>query len=335
MPESFANEPAWNLFQPPPGLASPHLQSLLNSSGLRGRLVRRRSGALEAAEQEWMMDGGDGVRLVGHYSPQQGESRGVAVLLHGWEGSSRSNYMLGNGARLYDEGYDVFRLNFRDHGDSHHLNQGIFHSCRLDEVINALGDMQERLKAESWMLAGFSLGGNFALRASLHGPDRGLKVRRTVAICPVLNPLHALMAMENGPAFYEKYYNRKWGKSLRKKQAHYPEDYDYETWFSFDSLREKTRFFATRYYDYPTLESYFDGYSIAGDRLASLEVPSTLLTASDDPVIPVDDVHTLPDNPSLEVLVTRYGGHCGYLKNWRLDSWAEDFIAARFLEASS
>ena len=65
MPTDLSRHPNWNLFQPPAGLSSPHLQSLLNSSGLRGRLVRRRSGALEAAEQEWMMDGGDGVRLVG------------------------------------------------------------------------------------------------------------------------------------------------------------------------------------------------------------------------------------------------------------------------------
>jgi len=333
MTDTFARQSAWDAFDPPMGLASPHLQSLLNSSGLRGRLIRRRSSRLEAAEQEWLMDGGDGIRLLGHYTPQAGESRGLAVLLHGWEGSSRSNYMLGNGARLFAEGFDVFRLNFRDHGDSHHLNEGIFHSCLIDEVIHALADMQDRLDAKPWMLAGFSLGGNFAMRVSLLGPDRGLRVGRTVAICPVLNPLHAIIAMEEGPKFYHDYYNRKWGRSLRKKQAHFPDSYDYDHWFSLDSMREKTRFFATRYYNFPTLESYFEGYSIAGERLAPLAVPSTILTASDDPVIPVEDVHTLPDNPLLDVQVTQFGGHCGYLKNWRLDSWAEDFIAGRFLEA--
>ena len=53
--------------------------------------------------------------------------------------------------------------------------------------------------------------------------------------------------------------------------------------------------------------------------------------AADDPVIPVSDTESLPDNPCLEVLVTEHGGHCGYLKNWKLDSWAEDFIADRFV----
>lgn len=335
MPTDFSQHANWSLFRPPAGLSNPHLQSLLNSSELRGRLVRRRCGPLVAAEQEWLMDGGDGVRLVAHYSPQASRSRGVAVLLHGWEGSSRSNYILGNGARLYAAGFDVFRLNLRDHGDSHGLNAGIFHSCRLDEVINALGDMQQRLKANDWLIAGFSLGGNFALRVATRGPAKGLHIRQAVAVCPVLNPLHALVAMEEGPQFYQKYYNRKWGRSLRKKQAHFPDDYDYEAWFRLDTMREKTRFFATRYYEFPTLESYFQGYSIADDYLASLHVPSVILTAADDPVIPVEDVHTLPDNPLLERVVTRHGGHCGYLKNWQLDSWAEDFIVERFLAESA
>jgi predicted alpha/beta-fold hydrolase len=319
-------------FEPPIGLHNPHLQSLLNSSRLRGVLVRRRARDLEAAAQEWLMDGGSGVRLVGHYSQQAGESRGLAVLLHGWEGSSRSNYILATGARLFAEGFNVFRLNFRDHGDSHHLNPGIFHSCRLNEVINALADLQERTGAASWVMAGFSLGGNFALRVSLHGPERrDLRIGRTVAVCPVLNPEHALTAMEDGPAFYERYYNRKWALSLRKKQECFPNKYNYEAWFAIPRMREKTRYFATRYYDYDTLDNYFAGYAIDGDRLAQLKVPSTILTAADDPVIPVGDTATLPDNPRLELLVTRFGGHCGFLKNWRLESWAEDFIAHQFL----
>jgi predicted alpha/beta-fold hydrolase len=317
-------------FTPPPGLSNPHLQSLLNSSGLRGRLVRRRARALVAAEQEWLLNGGDGVRLLGHFSAQPGQRRGVAALLHGWEGSSRSNYMLALGARLFADGYDVFRLNFRDHGDSHHLNPGIFHSCRLEEVINALGDMQERVAAENWFIAGFSLGGNFALRVALHAPARSLRLQRAVAVCPVLNPAHALQAMEAGPGFYERYYNRKWGRSLRKKQRYFPDDYDYEAWFALKSMWDKTQFFATRYYEFPDLESYFAGYSIAGDRLAPLAIPSTILAAADDPVIPVADIDTLPDNPLLERVVTPLGGHCGYLKSWKLESWAEDFIAERF-----
>jgi predicted alpha/beta-fold hydrolase len=312
-------------------LRNPHVQSVLNSSGLRRFLIARRTHDLLAAEQEWILDCGKGIRLVGHYSRQPQSSAGLAVLLHGWEGSSESNYILSSGAHLFKKGFDVFRLNLRDHGDSHHLNPGVFHSCRLDEVIGALGDMQERTAASGWGIAGFSLGGNFALRVALHGPAAGLSLWQCVAICPVLNPEHVLKSMEDGPTFYENYYNRKWARSLKKKQACFPGRYDYGEWYGLPNMRERTRYLATRYYGYRTLEDYFDGYSIAGDRLTSLNVPSSILTAADDPVVPVTDIDSLPDNPYIEIEVTAHGGHCGYLENWKLESWAEAYISDRFL----
>ena len=91
-------------------------------------------------------------------------------------------------------------------------------------------------------------------------------------------------------------------------------------------MRARTEYFATRYYDFPTVEDYFEGYSIAGDRLLNLVVPGILLTAADDPVVPESDVLGLPEVSGLEILITPRGGHCGYLKNWKLESWAEDLF---------
>ncbi len=320
-----------NDFVAPLGLRSPHTQSILNSSILRKKVVRRRAARLLAAEEELFLDGGDGVRLLGHLSRQPGDRRGVAVLLHGWEGSAHSNYMLAAGMHLYDAGFDVFRLNFRDHGETHHLNPGIFHSCRLDEVINALGDMQRRLDTGAWQIAGYSLGGNFALRVARHGPERGLDIRQAFAVCPVIDPSNVLKAMESGPVFYHNYYVRKWSRSVRAKQRNFPDRYAYDEWYELPGLRERTEYFATRYYNFGSLEAYLQGYSVAGERLKALEVPSVLLTSRDDPVCPVTDLELLPDNPNLDIRVTRHGGHCGYLKNWKLDSWAEDRIVEAFL----
>jgi predicted alpha/beta-fold hydrolase len=69
--------------------------------------------------------------------------------------------------------------------------------------------------------------------------------------------------------------------------------------------------------------------------LAALEIPTTVLTSADDPVVPVADYYQLAANPQLEILVTKYGGHCGFLKNWKLESLAEDLILQRVLQASA
>jgi predicted alpha/beta-fold hydrolase len=215
------------------------------------------------------------------------------------------------------------------------MNPGIFHSCRLDEVIHALGNMQQRTGCQRWMLAGYSLGGNFALRVARHGPEKGLSIGHALAVCPVINPEHVLKAMETGPKFYERYYLDKWAKSVRAKQASYPERYNYEEWYDLSSLRARTEFFATRYYDFESLDAYLEGYSIAGEGLQGLSVDSTLLTSEDDPVCPVSDLDALGDISALDVQVTRYGGHCGYLKNWKLYSWADDMITQLFLQAAA
>lgn len=324
-----------NVFQPVYGLRNTHTQSLISSSGLRRAIVSQRSRALLHAEQEWILDGGNGVQLLGHYSQQPQTSKGLVVLFHGWEGSSHSNYVVGVGGQLYAEGFDVFRLNFRDHGDSHHLNPGIFHSCLLAEVVHALGDLQRRAGAENWALAGYSLGGNFALRVAMQAPGAGLSLSQVIAVCPVVSPANVLKSMEDGPSLYERYFVSKWGRSLRRKQALFPDAYNYEEWFQLKGLRKRTDYFATRYYDFESLEDYFEGYSIAGDRLAEVLLSTTILTSEDDPVVPVSDFKSLPENDNIELLVARYGGHCAFLKNWKMDSWAEDLIVDRVLKNAS
>ena len=324
---------AFSQFVPPLGLRSGHVQSLISSSGIRRRVVLRRSEAVRKAGEVWTLDGGEGIRLQGLYSPQAGESKGLAVLLHGWEGSVNSNYVLGNAARLYNSGFDIFRLNFRDHGDTHHLNHGIFHSCRLNEVVCALRDLQDRLEARNWFLAGYSLGGNFSMRVGLNAPSASLDIQHIVAVCPVINPANAMIAMEQGVRFYERYFERKWSRSLRTKKKAFPDLYGEENWHNIRGLRERTHYLATRHAGFESAEEYFQGYSIADKRLEPLAVPSTILTSADDPVVPVADFRHLPDNPYLELIISKHGGHCGFLKNWKLESMAEDLIAERFLAA--
>ena len=95
-----------------------------------------------------MLDCGEGVRLSALHANQEASNGPAAarlvVLLHGWEGSANSLYVLSLGQYLFDRGYDVLRLNLRDHGDSHHLNEGIFHSCRIAEVVGAVRCIQDR-----------------------------------------------------------------------------------------------------------------------------------------------------------------------------------------------
>ncbi|MGH8183240.1 MAG: YheT family hydrolase [Rhodanobacteraceae bacterium] len=318
-------------FQPSWWLRSPHLQSMLASSSLRRMLRGRRARRLERDAETVTLDCGDGVRLTGRFTAQNGRARprGLAVLFHGWEGSTRSTYVLQNGARLLEEGWDVFRLNFRDHGGTHALNPGIFHSCRIDEVVGALRALQRLYTARPLVLIGFSLGGNFALRVALRAPAAGLDLAHTIAVCPVLDPHAGLFQLEHAPRMYHDYFMWKWRRSLKTKQRAFADTALFTRRDLRGSLRTLTEALVLKHTDFGSLDNYLDGYSVAGDRLAGMRVPVSILAANDDPVCPASDLADMTLPACVDVTVTARGGHCGFIRDWHLGSWAEDYIVEK------
>ena len=302
---------------------------MLASTGARRAPIARRAAPLIAAQRELLLDCGGGVRLqCFHSSPAP--SRGVpVVLLHGWEGSAESLYVLSLGQQLFERGFDVLRLNLRDHGDTHHLNRGLFHSCLLPEVVGAMSALQTALGGgQPLKLVGFSLGGNFLLRVGARARASGLRIARIIAVSPVLDPTDTLRALESGFAGYPLYFVRKWWRSLLKKQAAWPAHYDFRELRRLRDLRRLTAELIRRFTDFRSLEEYLDGYSITGRTLAGLESPTTLITSLDDPIIPAGGLERLARSPSLRIVVTRFGGHCGFLDRLTGPTWVERRILA-------
>lgn len=331
-------------FSPPRWLRGAHLQSILPSLPLRRVLVERRARALLSASREIVLDCGDGVRLQGFFTPAPAvrqpspravdEPRTLTVLLHGWEGSAKSLYVLSLAQTLHDNGFDVVRLNLRDHGDTHHLNRDLFHSCRLPEVVGAVRRLQFLFPTHRLTLAGFSLGGNFMLRVAAEAPNAGIEVAHAVGVSPVLDPANCLDAMERGWSLYHDYFVRKWLRSLRLKQLAWPGHFEFGELVSSRDLRQMTRELVLRHAGYDDVEDYFRGYAITEERLAGLVVPSTLITALDDPIIPAGDLSRLAKPPALRVIVTETGGHCGFFDSLSGPGWA-DRVILRELQQSA
>ena len=318
-------------FRPPALLTGGHVQSVLASLPWRQGLIERHSGHFLDGTVAEVLDCGAGVRLLAaHTAPAGPPARRLAVLIHGWEGSAGSFYMTSVAARLARDGLRVVRLNLRDHGASHHLNPELFHSCRLEEVVQAVRVLQERFVGERLYLGGFSLGGNFALRVAARAGDAGLRIAQVAAVCPVLDPRATLAALDGGLPYYRLYFLRKWRRSLERKRQAFPDRYDFGDLGRFRDLRSMTDFFVRHYTEFPDLETYLRGYAVTGDRLATLNVPAEVLLAEDDPVIPVADARRLAPAPALHVRYSRHGGHCGFITSYRLTSWLDEYVARVF-----
>jgi uncharacterized protein len=313
-------------FEPRWPWSNRHIQSILPSVMPRQRLLRRAAPML-AASREHIVDCGDGVRLQAFFAqPARGSGR-AAILLHGWEGSAESHYMLSLGGRLFDAGVAVVRLNLRDHGVTHHLNEGIFHSCRLAEVCGAVGALRSELSLPAPWLIGFSLGGNFMLRVAASGDARVPALSGVVAVSPVLHPDSAMRAMEQGWQVYQRYFVYKWLRSLRRKRSLWTADLVDEEFFRLRDLRHMTAAMVARHTNFPTLSDYLEGYAVTGERLATLAAPAVVLASRDDPIIPAADLARLAPHPLLRVVTTARGGHMGFIHSPFVESWVNAFVA--------
>ena len=317
-------------FLPPRWLRNRHVQSILASTEARRGSITRRTNGVVAAEKEVLLDCGEGVRLQSFRSSPLRDNGRVAVILHGWEGSAQSLYILSLAQQMFDRGYEVIRLNMRDHGETHHLNRDLFHSCRLSDVVGALRAIQLLFPQRALNLAGFSLGGNFLLRAAARADEAGLNIAKVVAVSPVLEPGETLAALESSFPGYQLYFVRKWMRSLLKKQAVWPDYYDFRAIGQMANLRRMTAELVRSFTEFPTLEDYLNGYSITGNRLAPLQVPARIFTSLDDPIIPARSLQNLARSASLQLTITRHGGHCGFLERLSGPSWVERQIVEEF-----
>jgi predicted alpha/beta-fold hydrolase len=166
------------------------------------------------------------------------------------------------------------------------------------------------------------------LRVAAQARAANLELARVVAVSPVLDPVATLNALQKSIPGYELYFVRKWTRSLVKKQAAWPDSYDFRELKRQRDLKHMTAELVRRHTEFASLEDYLHGYAITGARLADLKVPSSIITSLDDPIIPAAGLSQLARPPGLSLTVTRFGGHCGFFEHLSGPTWLERRILA-------
>jgi predicted alpha/beta-fold hydrolase len=87
-----------------------------------------------------------------------------------------------------------------------------------------------------------------------------------------------------------------------------------------------------QYSSYESAQQYFQAYSIKNDALMTIPVATTIITAEDDPIIPVGDFRGLELNHLTKLVIHQHGGHNGFIENFRLNTWYERKMVAIFDE---
>lgn len=309
-------------FKPSVFFRNAHFQSIMASSRLRlkpGNIMAKHA-------DELIIKTSSGSRLLSFVSTHPA-SKGLMVLVHGWEGSSSSAYLLAAGDYFYRLGFSVCRLNLRDHGDSHHLNEELFHGALLQETFEAVAELSRLSGGKPAYLLGFSLGGNFALRIAMQYRRKPImNLKHVFAVSPPLDPYKTTLAIDNGYSFYRKYFLKKWKRSLRKKQSLFPDRYDFTTMLESDTCIELTEKMMQYFPDMTSYRDYFNLYTLKNEDFQNLSIPVTIFIAEDDPVIPHEDYRHLQENEFLKISRQKFGGHCGFIELFPVRCWYNTVI---------
>ncbi len=293
---------------------------------LASRKFRRRAAAhiQESAKKE-ILDCGDGIRLQGSLT-EHPDPKGLFYFFHGWEGSEDSTYVLSCARFVYELGYSVFRLNFRDHGDTHHLNRDLFHSARLSEVENAFRQVASRVGDLPVYLVGFSLGGNFALRVVKSCSNKPVtNLKHVFAISPVIDPLRSSPIIDENKLI-QRYFHKKWTASMAKKQAAFPGVYDFTEVLAERTVMGMSDVFIRSYSEFESADEYFHAYGIQDDDLIDTRVRTSIVMSNDDPVLNASDVMKLNLSSQVTRIMLDHGGHNGFFQSLRGPTWYDDYI---------
>lgn len=260
-------------------------------------------------------------------------SRGLVVVLHGWEGSSDAAFSLILMSHLLEAGYDVVRLNLRDHGPRYHvephaLNPGIFLGTLLAESHQAVQTVAAWSRGKPVYVVGPSMGGNFVLRMAVrHATHPIPNLRRVIAVSPALDPGDAIDQIDSH-WYLQAYFRPRWLRSLRTKQSLFPHLYTFDDMLGERSLRRITERLVKRYTHYADADDYFSRYTVTAQDIAHIAVPTTVLSAADDPVCRPTTMEAWPQQPHLKPVLLPYGGHVGFVDIWPIQHRLPDFILA-------
>jgi predicted alpha/beta-fold hydrolase len=314
-----AYRPAWWL----PG---PHAQTIA------GRLLRRPP-PFPLQRQRIETPDGDFLDLDFTTAPTE-DSAPAVLVLHGLEGSSRRGYALITYDSLARHGLRAVGMNFRSCSGEPNRTARFYHSGETHDLRFVLRYLRTRLGLVPLAAIGFSLGGNVLLKY-LGEESEDAELRAAVAVSVPYDLAAGALALES--SFMGRFYTRVFLESLVAKAVSKAQLLDGRC--SVDRIRSARTF---REFDdaataplhgFASADDYYARSSSAG-FLERIRVPTLLIHSSDDPFLPPASIpeEIVHRNPDLTLVLTRHGGHVGFISGppWAPFYWAES-EAARFV----
>jgi uncharacterized protein len=265
-----------------------------------------------------------------HWQPEP-TSHPTVILLHGLEGSSDAHYMRGMAAKAWRQGFNVVRLNQRNCGGTEHLSRGLYHSGLTNDPLVVLRELIAYDRLPLIAIAGYSLGGNLALKlAGELGPSAPPELRAVCAVSPVMELDACVRSIERRQNYpYQWNFVRNLKNRMRRKARAFPNDWNLDRLREIWTIRAFDEIYTAPHHGFAGASDYY--YKASAMRVAEhITLPALIVSAADDPFVPPEIFRTpvLASNAHVRTFVTAHGGHCGFVAdaNGYDGYWAEQMV---------
>ncbi len=273
--------------------------------------------ALPDAEERLFRVAADS-QLLGHCHWQQEKPFDVPVLaiVHGLEGSSDSNYVLGIAEKAYQRGFHVIRLNQRNCGGTEKLTPTLYNSGMSGDYRAVFEELAEIDGFTQIFFAGYSMGGNLVTKmAGEYGAAVPRALRGVCGICPAIDLAASADALEKRENyFYQRHFVKGLMARYARKASLFPEIYPREESGKIRTVREFDDAITGPCFGYRDAQEYYDA---AGARkvVGQVRVPTLMITAQDDPFVPYESflAALVEENPAIQFTAPEHGGHCAFI----------------------
>jgi uncharacterized protein len=321
--DSASTSKAQATFEPRRWLRTGHLQTLA------GNFLKRPNGLPAPEESLFLVEEDVQVLCHCHWQPEGARQRTMTLMLvHGLEGSSNSGYVLGTGAKAWERGWNVIRMNIRNCGGTENLTPTLYHSGLSGDIRAVIQTLIEQDRLQNVGVAGFSMGGNQVLKClGEWGKDAPKQLRAGAGISPAADlSLSADVIHRPSNRMYEWWFMRGLRARLRRKAELFPGKYDVRLLAKANSIRTFDEYITAKYMGFEGAEDYYTKAS-SSRVIANIAVPTLVIHSDDDPFIKLsaETIAKFEANPNIRFLYTKHGGHCAFLAepNGYDGRWAE------------
>jgi predicted alpha/beta-fold hydrolase len=273
-----------------------------------------------------------------HWQPNPHECLTV-LLVHGLEGSSQSQYALGNSARAWAAGCNVIRMNMRNCGGTENLSPTLYHSGLSGDVAAVMRTLAAEKGLRDFALVGYSMGGNLVLKlAGELGASAAGRLKAVVGVSPAMDLAASADALHNvSNRVYEWKFLIGLKRRFRRKAQLFPATYSTARLDKIASLRQFDDEITARYSGFTGADDYY--HRAASARVASqIAVPGLILHALDDPFVRMlpPTRAALMSNHHVQLVETAHGGHCAFLgQPTGYDGYWAEKLLLKFLLSSA